>query len=139
MNPRDIDRIGSALKDGWVVTFPQGTTRPGAAARKGTAHLIETFAPVVVPVVIDGFDRAFHRTRPLVRRDSGVKLSIRFKPPLAIEQGLPADLALRRIMKAIEQTESAPADTPGVWTGLRKPLVVDPPERQSTHEHRRNQ
>jgi 1-acyl-sn-glycerol-3-phosphate acyltransferase len=137
VNPRDIDRIGCALKDGWVFTFPQGTTKPGAAGRKGTAHLIELFAPVVVPVVIDGFDRAFHRTRPLVRREKGVDLSIRFKPPLAIEQDLPADLALRRIMKAIEQNEPAPADAPGVWTGLRTPHAVDAPDGQSPHVHRR--
>ena len=36
----DISNIGLALKDGWVITFPQGTTKPFRPVRKGTAHLI---------------------------------------------------------------------------------------------------
>ena len=36
----DISNIGKALNDGWVITFPQGTTTPFKPIRKGTAHLI---------------------------------------------------------------------------------------------------
>jgi 1-acyl-sn-glycerol-3-phosphate acyltransferase len=61
---RDVDvegfnNVGRAIQDGWVVTFPQGTTRPFAPGRMGTAHLIRTFKPIVVPVVLDGFNEAF--------------------------------------------------------------------------------
>ena len=49
----DISSIGIALEDGWVVTFPQGTTKPWKPIRKGTAHIIKKYKPVVVPVVID--------------------------------------------------------------------------------------
>ena len=33
----DISNIGKALDDGWVITFPQGTTTPFKPIRKGTA------------------------------------------------------------------------------------------------------
>src|SRR5690606_27881400 len=57
----DISKIGVALKDGWVITFPQGTTTPWKPLRKGTAHIIKKYKPVVVPVVIDGFRRSFDK------------------------------------------------------------------------------
>ncbi len=50
---KDISNIGLALDDGWVITFPQGTTTPFKPLRKGTAHIIKQYKPVVVPLVID--------------------------------------------------------------------------------------
>ena len=38
----DISKIGTALDDGWVITFPQGTTTPFKPIRRGTAHIIKT-------------------------------------------------------------------------------------------------
>ena len=38
----DISNIAKALEDGWVITFPQGTTTPFKPIRKGTAHIIKT-------------------------------------------------------------------------------------------------
>ena len=55
----DITNIKRALDDGWVITFPQGTTTPFKPIRKGTAHIIKHYKPVVVPIVIDGFRRSF--------------------------------------------------------------------------------
>ena len=40
VNTNDISRIDAALADGWVITFPQGTTTPWRPVRKGTAHII---------------------------------------------------------------------------------------------------
>ena len=57
----DISNIGKAIKDGWVITFPQGTTTPFKPIRRGTVHIIKTFKPVVVPIVIDGFRRSFDK------------------------------------------------------------------------------
>ena len=57
----DIFNIGRALDDGWVITFPQGTTTPFKPLRKGTAHIIKKYKPVVVPIVIDGFRRSFDK------------------------------------------------------------------------------
>ena len=49
----DVKNIGAALNDGWLITFPQGTTRPFQPVRRGTAHIIKTHKPLVVPIVID--------------------------------------------------------------------------------------
>ena len=57
----DISNIKKALDDGWVITFPQGTTTPFKPIRKGTAHIIKHYKPVVVPIVIDGFRRSFDK------------------------------------------------------------------------------
>jgi 1-acyl-sn-glycerol-3-phosphate acyltransferase len=98
----DYAMIGTALENGWVVTFPQGTTTPYAKGRRGTAHIIRRFDPVVVPVVIDGFREAFHK-KGLRFRKLGIQLSIRFKAPLEFNETTSADDMLQRIMGAIEQ------------------------------------
>ena len=84
VNPNDTKSIGMAIKDGWVVTFPQGTTRKGAPIRKGTAHLIKQHKPVVVPVRVDGFRTAFDKTG-LKRLQKGTELSLTFGQPLDID------------------------------------------------------
>ena len=43
---KNIDDIKTAIDDGWVITFPQGTTKPFAPVRKGTAHIIQKNDPV---------------------------------------------------------------------------------------------
>ena len=65
----DITNIGKALKDGWVITFPQGTTTPWKPLRKGTAHIIKKYKPVVVPVVIDGFRRSFDKKGLMIKKE----------------------------------------------------------------------
>jgi hypothetical protein len=84
VNPDDTKSIGMAIRDGWVVTFPQGTTREGAPVRKGTAHIIRQHQPIVVPVRVNGFRKAFDKTG-LKKRAKGVALSLNFFPPLAID------------------------------------------------------
>lgn len=84
VNPDDTKSIGMAIRDGWVVTFPQGTTRQGAPVRKGTAHLIKQHKPVVIPVRVDGFREAFDKTG-IKRIKKGVTLSLKFGKPLDID------------------------------------------------------
>lgn len=98
----DYAMIGKALESGWVVTFPQGTTTPYARGRRGTCHIIKRYHPTVVPVVISGFDRAFHK-KGLRLRKRGTALSIRIKPPLVFDPDDDADDMLHQIMTAIEQ------------------------------------
>jgi 1-acyl-sn-glycerol-3-phosphate acyltransferase len=100
----DITRIGEALSDGWVITFPQGTTTPFAPGRRGVTHVIKKFGPVVIPVVIDGFGKAFDK-KGLKKIKRGVKLSMRFKAPMEFAADEDPDLMLERIMDAIEQSE----------------------------------
>src|SRR4029450_4643784 len=83
LDPSDTRKIERALNTSWVITFPQGTTKPFAPARKGTAFLIKHCRPVVIPVVIQGFWRAFNK-KGLKFKKKGVLLSVRFKEPLQI-------------------------------------------------------
>tara|TARA_B100000886_G_scaffold87930_1_gene57873 strand:- start:173 stop:880 length:708 start_codon:yes stop_codon:yes gene_type:complete len=57
----DPDKIKLALKDGWVITFPRGTTDSSKPIRKGTAHIIKNNDPLVVPIKLIGFKDVFQR------------------------------------------------------------------------------
>ena len=57
----DPDKIKLALKDGWVITFPRGTTDNSKPIRKGTAHIIKNNDPLIVPINLIGFKDVFQR------------------------------------------------------------------------------
>lgn len=100
----EIDNIEKALKNGWVVTFPQGTTKAFAPGRRGTAHLIRNTKPIVIPVVIDGFRRAFDKKGLFVKK-RGVEASMKFKEPLEFDyDNETTDEMMMKIMDAIEQS-----------------------------------
>ncbi|MBI6120471.1 lysophospholipid acyltransferase family protein [Salegentibacter maritimus] len=84
VNPNDTKNIGIALKDGWVITFPQGTTKPFKPIRKGTAHIIKQYKPVVIPIVIDGFRRSFDKKGIRIKK-RGILQSMQIKEPLQID------------------------------------------------------
>ena len=106
VNKLDINNISLALKDGWVITFPQGTTTPFKPLRKGTAHLIKEFKPLVVPIVIDGFRRSFDKRGILIKK-KGVIQSMSIKHPLIIDYDMEsADEIIEKIEFAIEQHPS---------------------------------
>lgn len=100
----DVSNMVKALEDGWVITFPQGTTTPFAPGRRGSTHIIKKCNPIVVPVVVDGFRTAFDK-KGLKLGKRNTRLSIRFKPPLQLDPAEDADLMLNRIMYAIEQSD----------------------------------
>ena len=58
---QDPNNIKLALEDGWVITFPRGTTDNTKPIRKGTAHIIKSNEPLVVPIKISGFGSVFQR------------------------------------------------------------------------------
>ena len=97
-----FDKITKALEQGWVVSFPQGTTSPYAPLRKGTAHLIKMTNPIVVPIVINGFRRAFDK-KGIFFKKRGVKLQVTFKPPLTLAKDLTPDEIIDLVRDAIEQ------------------------------------
>jgi len=100
----DISNIGLALSDGWVINFPQGTTKPFVKGRRGVVLILKKYNPIVVPVVIDGFRRAFDK-RGIKMKKKGVRLSVRFKAPLEVNLGDSADVILAQLMDAIEQSD----------------------------------
>ena len=57
----DPSNINLALKDGWVITFPRGTTDKSKPVRKGTAHIIKNNHPTIVPIKLSGFSDVFQR------------------------------------------------------------------------------
>ncbi len=102
----DISNIGIALEDGWVITFPQGTTKPWKPLRKGTAHIIKKYKPVVVPVVIDGFRRSFDK-KGLYIKKKGILQSMIIKKPLEIDyDNESVDQIIEKLEYAIEQHPS---------------------------------
>ena len=101
----DTQKIDEALHNSWIITFPQGTTKPFAPGRKGTAHIIKNNQPIVIPVVINGFWRAFTKTG-LSFKKTGTQLTVRFKEPLVIDYTQPVDAILDKVMEAIEQSKS---------------------------------
>ncbi|GGD42341.1 lysophospholipid acyltransferase family protein [Muriicola marianensis] len=102
----DISNIGKALADGWVITFPQGTTTPWKPLRKGTAHIIKKYKPVVVPVVIDGFRRSFDK-KGLYIKKKGILQSMHIKEPLEIDyDNETVEEIIEKLEFAIEQHPS---------------------------------
>jgi 1-acyl-sn-glycerol-3-phosphate acyltransferase len=104
LDPSDTRKIERALQNNWVITFPQGTTKPFAPGRKGTAFIIKQHKPIVVPVVISGFWRAFNK-KGLKFKKKGSLLSVTFKEPLQIEENESIDSILEKVMDAIEQSK----------------------------------
>lgn len=102
----DISNIRKALNDGWVITFPQGTTTPFKPIRRGTAHIIKTYKPVVIPIVIDGFRRAYDKKGLLIKKRN-VLQSIVIKKPMEIDyENETIDEITKRIQMEIEQDPS---------------------------------
>lgn len=104
LDPSDTRKITRSLSRNWVITFPQGTTKPFAPGRKGTALIIKQNKPVVVPVVISGFWRAFNK-KGLKFKKKGSLLSVTFKAPLDIDYDAPAEQIMGQVMDAIEQSK----------------------------------
>ena len=102
----DISNIAKALDDGWVITFPQGTTKPWKHIRKGTAHIIRHYKPIVVPVVIDGFRRSFDKKGLRIKK-RGILQSMEIKQPLEFDyENDSVDDIVEKLQFAIEQHPS---------------------------------
>tara|TARA_B100001769_G_C22071077_1_gene576489 strand:+ start:450 stop:1241 length:792 start_codon:yes stop_codon:yes gene_type:complete len=102
----DISNIGIALNDGWVITFPQGTTKPFYPIRRGTAHIIKKYKPIVIPIVIDGFRRSFDK-RGIIIKKRGILQSMNIKKPLEINYEKDSfDSIIEKIQYSIEQHPS---------------------------------
>ena len=106
VNFEDTENIGKALKDGWVITFPQGTTKPFKPIRKGTAHIIKNYKPVVIPIVIDGFRRSFDKKGLRIKK-RGILQSFQIKEALNIDyENESVESIVKKIEYAIEQHPS---------------------------------
>ncbi len=104
LDPSDTKKITAALSNNWVITFPQGTTKPFAPGRKGTAYIIKHNKPIVIPVIIGGYWRAFNK-KGLKFKKKGSQLSVTFKEPLEIDYNDTTENILEKVMDAIEQSK----------------------------------
>ncbi len=81
--PVDLDgvaRVAEAIRDGWLLHFPAGTTKKGAPLRSGVTRLLHNTKAVALPVRVDGFrDLLLHKQVPgkLFKR-----CSLKIHPPL---------------------------------------------------------
>ena len=117
LDPSDTRKISRALEKNWVITFPQGTTTPYAMGRKGTAFIIKHYKPVVIPVVVEGFNKAFDK-KGLKFIKKGTQLTVTFKDPMVINFDDTTDKILEDIMDAIEQSKKfKPNDEQSVKRG----------------------
>ncbi|WP_424494286.1 lysophospholipid acyltransferase family protein [Salinimicrobium sp. GXAS 041] len=106
VNLNDTENIGTALKDGWVITFPQGTTKPFKPIRKGTAHIIKQHKPIVIPIVIDGFRRSFDKKGIRIKK-RGILQSFQIKEPLVFDyENESIEEIVEKLEYAIEQHSS---------------------------------
>ncbi|MBO9618430.1 MAG: 1-acyl-sn-glycerol-3-phosphate acyltransferase, partial [Niabella sp.] len=104
LDPSDTRKIQRALDSNWVITFPQGTTTPYAPARKGTALIVKHHKPIVIPVIINGFSKAFNKTGVQMKR-RGSQLTVTFKAPLEIDYEASTNDITNQLMDAIEQSK----------------------------------
>ena len=102
LDPSDSRKISRALEKNWIIQFPQGTTTPFAPGRKGTAHLIKMNRPIVIPIIIDGFNTAFDK-KGLKLKKRGTTLSVRFKEQMPVDYDAPVEEILDQVMTAIGQ------------------------------------
>ena len=109
----DTRKISRALDNNWVITFPQGTTTPFAPGRKGTAFIIKHHKPIVVPVVINGFWRAFNK-KGLKFKKKGSLLTVQFKEPLQFTYEESIEEILEKVMDAIQQSKKFRYQVPGI-------------------------
>lgn len=104
LDPSDTRKVTRALEKNWVITFPQGTTKAFAPGRKGTVLIMKQTKPIVIPVVIDGFWKAFNKTGLRIRK-RGTILSVKFKEPMLIDYNASSEDILAQVMDAIEQSK----------------------------------
>jgi 1-acyl-sn-glycerol-3-phosphate acyltransferase len=107
-----IGRIEQAIRSGWLLHFPTGTTRQGAPIRPGVARLLHSTQAVAVPMRVDGFrEMLLHKQIPgrighraSIRIDDPLDLDRFYAQPYTPEAG--AQVAAR-IAEAIGDTEPA--------------------------------
>ena len=123
----DITNIKKALDDGWVITFPQGTTTPFKPIRKGTAHIIKHYKPIVVPIVIDGFRRSFDKKGLRIKKKN-ILQSMEIKAPLDI------DYENETIQEIVEKIEYAIEQHPSFLNVISKEVLQEKEELNKKRE-----
>ncbi|WP_185877915.1 lysophospholipid acyltransferase family protein [Blattabacterium cuenoti] len=105
LNMSEISRMGKALDDGWLITFPQGTTKAFAPGRRGIVHVIRKYNPIVVPIVIEGFYDTYDKKGFNIKKKGGLQ-KMTFKEPIKIDlKKETTNNIMEKIMDSIEQSK----------------------------------
>ena len=106
--PVDMDgvaRVEEAIRDGWLLHFPAGTTRKGAPLRSGVTRVLHNTQAVALPLRVDGFrELLLHKQVPgkLFKQ-----CSLKIHPPLPLDDfyAKPYQKAAgARVLRLLEQT-----------------------------------
>jgi 1-acyl-sn-glycerol-3-phosphate acyltransferase len=79
-----VARVEEAIRGGWLLHFPAGTTKKGAPLRSGVTRLLHNVKPVALPVRVDGFrELLLHKQLPgkLFKQ-----CSLKIHPPLPLAE-----------------------------------------------------
>jgi 1-acyl-sn-glycerol-3-phosphate acyltransferase len=83
VDTRGAARVEKAIRTGWLLHFPAGTTRKGAPLRAGVSRLLHNTRAIAIPVRVDGFrDLLLHSQVP---GKLFQKCSIKLHAPLALD------------------------------------------------------
>jgi 1-acyl-sn-glycerol-3-phosphate acyltransferase len=104
-----VSRVEEAIRDGWLLHFPAGTTKKGAPLRSGVSRLLHNSRAVAIPVRIDGFrELLLHKQLPgKVFRSCSVKIH----RPLDLEDFYAEPYRKDRGSEVLEQLESMIGDS----------------------------
>jgi 1-acyl-sn-glycerol-3-phosphate acyltransferase len=80
--------------------------------------IIKKNRPIVVPVVINGFWRAFDK-KGLAFKKKGSLLTVQFKEPLVIDYEASSEAIMDQIMDAIEQSKQYMMKVPHLAAALQ--------------------
>jgi len=109
--PVDLEGVGKieeAIATGWLLHFPTGTTQKNAPIRPGVAQLLHRTKAIAVPVRVDGFrELLLHKQYP---GRTGKRATIRFFPPMDLEEFYAAPFDKERGRKVIEELGKAILD-----------------------------
>ena len=106
-----VARIIDAIRTGWLLHFPTGTTHHRAPVRPGVARLLHDSRPTVVPVRVDGFRRLL-----LLRQVPGRmfrRCRIRVRPPLDLAAFYAAPLTDEAEADVVRRIQDAISPLPG--------------------------
>ena len=96
-----VKKTLKALKSGWLLNFPTGTTNPDAEVRPGTASYIKKTKPVVVPVHISGVYECFGQKGTKSLSNVSKEMKVVFKDPLQIDYSDMPEIITAQISCAI--------------------------------------
>jgi 1-acyl-sn-glycerol-3-phosphate acyltransferase len=106
-----VARVADAIRNGWLLHFPAGTTRQGAPFRAGVARLLHSTEAIAVPVRVDGFrELLLHKQIPgkVFKR-----LSIRIHKPMDLAEFYAAPYTKEGGARLLTQLESLIDDEAG--------------------------